>query len=169
MCSFLFLSLCFSLSANDFKVLVFSKTQGFRHKSIPAGVQAMKKLGQGNGFAVDHTEDSSKFTVENLFKYKSVVFLLTTGDILNNEQQEAFKYFIQSGGGFVGIHAATDTEYNWPWYTRLVGAQFLGHPENQNAVLECIDHKHQTTNFLPKPEDAPVTIIILPFHYTRCG
>lgn len=110
----------------------------------------MKKLGQGNGFAVDHTEDSSKFTVENLFKYKSVVFLLTTGDILNNEQQEAFKYFIQSGGGFVGIHAATDTEYNWPWYTRLVGAQFLGHPENQNAVLECIDHKHQTTNFLPK-------------------
>lgn len=134
----------------NFKALVFTKTQGFRHDAIPNAVKALKKMAQKNHFMIHHSEDSNEFNDANLAQYKVVIFLLTTGDILDSKQQKSFQNFIQAGGGFVGIHAATDTEYNWPWYTRLVGAQFLGHPENQNAVLDCVDHQHQTTNFLPK-------------------
>jgi cytochrome c len=115
------------------RVLVFSKTAGFRHGSIGAGKTALMKLGGENGFAVDTTENASVFSEKNLRRYKTVVFLNTTGDVLNAEQQEAFEHYIQAGGGYVGIHAATDTEYDWQWYNRLAGAQFLSHPGNPNV------------------------------------
>jgi len=144
------LILLFSVSASaENKVLVFSKTKGFRHASIADGVKALKKLGAENGFAVDHSEDSSLSTIDNLVKYKAIIFLSTTGDILDPSQQKAFENYIQSGGGFVGIHAATDTEYNWPWYTRLVGGQFASHPAVQEAELERL-LDHSTVDFLPK-------------------
>lgn len=148
--SALILLFSLSISAENYKVLVFSKTKGFRHGSIGDGIKAMKKLGAENNFAVDASEDSSLFTIDNLLQYKAVIFLSTTGDILDGSQQKAFENYIQSGGGFVGIHAATDTEYDWPWYTRLVGGQFASHPHIQDAELECIDHDHSTTKFLPK-------------------
>ncbi|KAB7728078.1 PKD domain-containing protein [Rudanella paleaurantiibacter] len=115
------------------RVLVFSKTKGFRHSSIPAGQRALMKLGQENGFAVDTTEDAGKFTETNLKRYGLVLFLSTTGDVLDDAQQAAFERYIQAGGGYVGIHAATDTEYNWPWYTKLAGGQFASHPGNPNV------------------------------------
>lgn len=119
------------------KILVFSKTTGFRHKSIGAGIEALKKMGKEKGFEVDFTEDSEKFTTDNLKKYKAVVFLNTTGDVLNNEQQKAFEGFIRSGNGYVGVHSASDTEYDWPWYGDLVGAYFLDHPNHPSNVLKA--------------------------------
>ena len=110
------------------KVLVFSKTMGFKHASIPAGISALQKLGDENGFAIDTTKNAELFTDEILKQYSAIVFLSTTGNILDHKQEAAFERYIQSGGGFVGIHAAADTEYDWGWYNKLVGAQFLSHP-----------------------------------------
>lgn len=124
----------FSASAQTGKrMLVFSKTTAFRHASIPAGQKALIKLGNENGITVDTTENSSVFTEDNLRRYGAVVFLNTTGDVLDAEQQSSFEKYIQGGGGYVGIHAATDTEYEWPWYNKLSGAYFLSHPGNPNV------------------------------------
>ena len=131
------------------KILVFSKTAGFRHSSIIPGKPAIIKLGKENGFSVDTTEDASKFTDAVLKEYNAIVFLNTTGDVLNNFQQAAFERYIQAGGGFMGIHAATDCEYNWPWYGKLVGAYFKGHPKTQSAKLNVIDKSHISTAHLP--------------------
>ena len=106
------------------KVLVFSKTAGFRHDSIPQGIAAIQALGAANGFDVDATEDAAQFTDANLAQYDVVVFLSTTGDVLTDAQQAAFERYIQAGGGYVGIHAAADTEYTWPWYGEMLGGYF---------------------------------------------
>lgn len=110
------------------KVLVFSKTMGFKHASIPVGIAAIQKLGLENGFEVDTTKNGELFTEENLAQYSSIIFLSTTMNVLDANQEAAFERYIQSGGGYVGVHAATDTEYDWGWYNKLVGAQFLSHP-----------------------------------------
>lgn len=149
LCSLLCLITGFTVHKAKDAVLVFSKTKGFRHKSIEPGKLGLIKLGQENGFSVDTTENAALFTPENLKKYKAVVFLSTTGDILNDEQQSAFEQYIKKGGGFVGIHAAADTEYEWPWYNQLVGAYFLSHPKQQNAEIEIVDKKHISTKMLP--------------------
>lgn len=117
------------------RVLVFSKTKGYRHASIEPGKPAIQKLGAENGFDVDTTEVADAFNEDNLRKYSAVVFLNTTGDVLDQRQQNAFKRFIQAGGGFVGIHSAADTEYDWWWYGKLVGAYFKSHPETQKARI----------------------------------
>lgn len=137
-------------SADQPRILIFSKTAGFRHGSIETGIAAIKKLGDQNDFLVDATEDSAIFTKTNLARYKAVVFLNTTGDILNDQQQEAFEKFIQAGGGYVGIHAASDTEYDWPWYGKLVGAYFKSHPAIQNATVNVTDRDHISTKHLPE-------------------
>lgn len=137
-------------AAGEFRALVFSKTAGFRHGSIPAGIAAIQKLGEENGFDVDATEDATSFTDENLAQYDVVIWLSTTGDVLNAEQQAAFERYIQAGGGYAGVHAASDTEYEWPWYNKLVGAYFRGHPAPQNADLKVEDHAHPSTSHLPE-------------------
>ncbi len=131
------------------RVLVFSKTAAFRHSSIDTGKHALIKLGAENGFIVDTTEDASKFTEDNLKKYAAVVFLNTTGDVLNYKQEAAFERFIQAGGGFAGIHSATDTEYDWIWYSSLVGANFANHPKIQQAKINVINKEHPSTKHLP--------------------
>lgn len=136
-------------AAESFAVLVFSKTAGFRHASIPDGIVAIQDLGAQYNFTVDATEDSTRFTDEALTAYRVVVFLNTTGDVLNTDQQAAFERFIQRGGGFVGIHAASDTEYDWPWYGQLVGAYFASHPAIQPATLVVVDPTHRSTRPLP--------------------
>ena len=143
------LSLMVLTTSAQTKILVFSKTAGFRHSSIIPGKPAIIKLGKENGFSVDTTEDASKFTDAVLKEYNAIVFLNTTGDVLNNFQQAAFERYIQAGGGFMGIHAATDCEYNWPWYGKLVGAYFKGHPKTQSAKLNVIDKSHISTAHLP--------------------
>lgn len=139
-----------SLYSHTFKVLIFSKTEGFRHSSIPAGIAAIEQLGADNDFIVEATEDASVFTFEQLQQYEAIIFLSTTGDVLNPNQQDAFERYIRSGGGFVGIHAASDTEYNWPWYGQLVGAYFDSHPAIQTATIEVADRIHPSTKHLPE-------------------
>lgn len=131
------------------RVLVFYKTAGFYHESIPAGIQAIQDLGAKNKFKVDTTANSAVFTSENLKRYEAVIFLNTTGDVLSETEQKEFERFIQSGKGFVGIHSATDTEYSWPWYNKLVGAYFANHPKVQPANLLVVDKNHTSTSFLP--------------------
>ena len=133
-----------------FNVLVFSKTQGFRHDSIPNGIDAIGRLGDANGFAVDATEDASAFREANLRRYDVVVFLSTTGNVLNAKQQSAFERWTRDGGGFVGIHAAADTEYDWPFYGELVGAYFESHPAIQEATVKVADRDHPSTRHLPE-------------------
>ncbi len=133
-----------------FRVLVFSKTEGYRHASIEDGIAALRRLGAAHGFAVDATERSAEFNAENLGQYAAVVFLNTTGDVLNEAQQAAFRRYVQRGGGYVGIHSASDTEYDWSWYGQLVGAYFASHPQPQQAVVHVVDREHPSTESLPE-------------------
>ena len=139
------------------KILVFTKTAGFQHESIPLGVSAIQKLGSQNNFEVDTTSNAEWITDDTLKNYASVVFLSTTGDVLNNYQEADFERYIQSGGGYVGIHAAADAEYDWGWYGRLVGGYFLTHPgimdsfpNVQEGVLNVVDQNNEATKHLPK-------------------
>ena len=147
--AFVLVSFSFAFKKKVPTVLIFSKTNGYRHESIPAGIAAIKKMGEENKFIVDATEDSLAFTSENLEKYSAIIFLSTTGNVLGDDQQTAMEKYIQKGGGFVGIHAATDCEYNWPWYVKMVGASFLSHPQQQMAKLVVKDKNNMATKQLP--------------------
>jgi type 1 glutamine amidotransferase len=129
--SILLLALCVQASASmapRTRVLVFTKTTGWRHDSIHTAVAALQRLGAQEGMQVDHSEDAHDFNARDLTRYQAVVFANTTLDVLDAEQQAAMEGFVRAGGGFMGIHAAADTEYDWPWYGELVGAWFKSHP-----------------------------------------
>lgn len=144
-----FLALHADDSAVKPRILVFTKTATFRHDSIPDGIKCVREI-MAQDADVDQTEDSALFTKENLAKYRAVVFLSTTGDVLNDAQQTAFQEFIESGGGFVGIHAASDTEHDWAWYDEMIGAHFAGHPAIQQATVVVEDRTHASTEMLPE-------------------
>lgn len=129
-------------------VLVFTKTAGYRHDSIETGVAALKELAKDVGIRVEHTEDASVFNDDKLKSFSAIVFLSTTGDILNPDEQEAMVRFVRRGGGFMGIHAAADTEYDWPWYGQLVGGWFKSHPRIQEARIRVLDRQHPATRHL---------------------
>ncbi|HEY5911452.1 MAG TPA: ThuA domain-containing protein [Verrucomicrobiae bacterium] len=135
------------------RVLVFSKTLGFRHSNIPLGVSAVRQLGTDNGFVVDATEDSSVFTAENLAKYKAVVFLSVTGDVLDEPQEQALSNFVLGGGGFAGIHGAlfgpSACEDKWAWYGELCCVSFKNHSAVVPAAVDIEDHNHPSTAGLP--------------------
>ncbi|WP_299130768.1 ThuA domain-containing protein [uncultured Winogradskyella sp.] len=136
-------------------LLVFTKTEGFRHKSIPAGINLMTELARNNNWNISFTEDSNDFEVENLKQYNVIVFLNTTGNVFNARQKEALKTYMASGKGFIGIHAATNTEMEWLWFTDMIGAVFRDHPKVQNATLRieksiahlAINHLNETEVF----------------------
>lgn len=134
------------------RILVFSKTAAFRHASIPDGKIALQALASEHGFSVDFTEDSTVFTGQNLARYNAVIFLLTTGEIFDTSQEAAFRHYIESGGGFVGIHSASDTLYSWPWYGGLVGSYNNvadKHSSIQPAILHIEDPSTPSTDMLP--------------------
>ncbi len=131
------------------RVLVFTKTKGYYHESIPTGAAAIMQLGRDNNFLVDTTPNADYFIQDSLKNYSLVIFLSTTGNILNANQQVAFERYIQAGGNFMGIHAAADCEYDWPWYNKLVGAYFLSHPKQQKMTVNVADKNHPSTSFLP--------------------
>jgi glucose/arabinose dehydrogenase/type 1 glutamine amidotransferase len=158
------------------RVLVFSRTLGFRHDSIPAGISMIQALGSANGFAVDTTEDPNAFTDANLAQYGAVIWLSTTGDVLDPAQQAAFTRFIQGNKGYVGIHSASDTEYTWPWYGVLVGGYFNGHPMGGQQTFTIQDTAHPSTtgmattwirseaewyNFNPNPRTNSHILVVL--------
>lgn len=131
-------------------VLIFTKTEGFRHGSIETGVEAVIRLADQENINTYHTEDAGYFHPDTLQAFDAVIFLNTTGDVLNDSQQEVFEQYIRSGGGYLGIHSAADTEYEWPWYGNLIGAYFTSHPQVQEATIKVLDHSHAATSFLPK-------------------
>jgi cytochrome c len=143
---------CSTKDSNSRKILLFTKTKGYHHKSITAGIAAIEKLGKENNFGVDVDSTSVVFTDDKLKQYKAVVFLNTTGNILNSDEQLALQRYVEAGGGFVGIHAAADAEYNWAWYNKLVGAYFKSHPGNPNvrtATVVITDTGFIATKGLP--------------------
>lgn len=129
-------------------VLVFSKTAAFRHGSIAEGKRMFLNLAAEQGFTVDTTEDASVFNPDSLAQYNVVVFLNTTGDVLNPDQQRELERFTAAGGSWLGIHAAADCEYRWPWYHRLVGAYFKNHPAVQSAAIDVVNGDHPATEHL---------------------
>lgn len=143
---------CSDKRTGEPRVLVFTKTAGFHHAAIPDGVKAIQKLGAKHHFIVDTTSNSDKFTEDTLKQYAAVIFLNTTGDVLDAAQQADFERYIQAGGGYLGVHAASDCEYQWPWYGKLVGAYFKGHPRPQQARLNIHhDSNFPVTDSLPDP------------------
>ncbi len=132
-----------------FEVLAFTKTTGFRHDSIPAGLELLNQLGTQHEFSVTNTEDGADFTDENLAKYAVVVFMNASGDLLDETQQGAFERYIQGGGGYVGVHCASCGEEAWAWYGDLVGARFSGHPAIQEVTIKVENHTHPSTAELP--------------------
>lgn len=138
-----------SESSQSTRILLFSETRGFRHDSIADALIAIEELAASASIAVERADDSSGvFTNTNLASYNAVVWVLTSGDVLNADEQAAFENYIRSGGGFAGIHAASDTEYEWPWYGGLVGAYFESHPAIQSATQVVENGSHPSTAHL---------------------
>ena len=131
------------------RVLLFSETRDFRHSSTETAIVALEELAASAGMQTDRAADSNGiFTDTNLANYDAVVWVLTSGDVLNDDEQAAFERYIREGGGYAGIHAASFTEFEWPWYGRLVGAYFDSHPQIQIATQDVEDRSHPSTAHL---------------------
>jgi type 1 glutamine amidotransferase len=130
------------------RILVFSRTTGYRHASIPAGIEALEKLGLEHGFTVEASEGVHCFRPGRLERYDALVFLSTSGSVLDEPGRAALEHYMESGGAWLGIHAAATTEYDWPWFEGLVGAWFDQHPEIQPGVLAVEDRGHPATAHL---------------------
>jgi uncharacterized protein len=138
-------------AADGFRVLLFTRTAGYRHDSIPAAIATFRDLQTQGGFAVSVTEDPGQLTAESLGRFAVVVFLMTSGDVLDDAQQAAFQDWIGGGGAYLGVHSASDTEYDWPFYGELVGAYFSRHPDIQPAAVYVEDGSHPAMLGLPSP------------------
>jgi type 1 glutamine amidotransferase len=142
-------------SAAETKVLVYTRNfvasgTGYVHDNIQASVDAIKKMGAENGFAVDVSDDPKVFTDTNLKQYKALVFSNSNNEAFENDaQRDAFKRYIQAGGGFVGIHSASGSERNWPYFWSVLGGKFVRHPKFQKFVVRSVDSKHPATRDLP--------------------
>jgi type 1 glutamine amidotransferase len=137
--------------SGPFRVLLFSKTAAYRHASIPTAIAALMDLQATGGYQAETTEDAAQFVADNLARFQVVVFLMTTGDVLDDTQQAAFEAWMSAGGSYMGVHSAADTEYDWPFYGQLVGAYFSRHPDIQKATVRIEATTHPTTVGLPDP------------------
>jgi cytochrome c len=140
---------CIAKAPEGSRVLVFTRTAGYRHTSIDTAATMLAALGLAHGWLTERTEDPRTFADSILASYDVVVFASTTGDVLDPDQELALQRFVLIGGGFVGIHSAADTEYGWDWYGELVGARFAAHPAIQPATVHVIDRDHLSTRCLP--------------------
>lgn len=130
------------------RILIYSRTTAYRHESIPYGVDAFRELGAEHGFAVEATEDPAVFADGGLDQYAAVVFLSTSGEVFTPEGRERFAAYCEGGGGFMGVHAAACTEYDWPYYAELLGARFTRHPEPQPGTVAVEDPGHPAMKHL---------------------
>ena len=133
------------------RMLIFTKTAGYRHESIEVGTEIFRELARKQGVETDHTEDAAAFNAERLSQYQIIAFLNTTGDVLNETQQSVFEAYIRGGGHFYGIHSAADTEHDWPFYGELVGGYFKNHPLDPNirrGKIEVLVRDHPSTRML---------------------
>jgi len=142
------------LRAEEPRVLVYTRNytpngKGYVHDNIAASVAMIRQLASTNGFLVDASDNPSVFTPENLKKYRALIFSNANNEAFeNDEQREAFKKFIQGGGGFVGIHSASGSERQWPYYWQVLGGKFKRHPPLQPFKIEVLDTKHPATAHL---------------------
>jgi uncharacterized protein len=134
------------------RILVYTRNgKGFVHDNIAAGVKAIQELGQENHFAVDVSTNPAVFTDANLKQYKALVFANSNNEAFDTDaQRDAFKHFIQAGGGFVGIHSASGSERQWDYFQKVLGAKFLRHPALQKFTIDVLDEQHPATQFLGK-------------------
>lgn len=130
-----------SFAQKQFKALLVTTTRGWHHEALHAAVLAVQQLGAKNNFDVELWQDPNGFTDKYVSQFSVIVFLHTTGDIFDTAQQKVMERFIQSGKGYVGVHSASDTEYDWDWYTKMVGRMFRIHPAVQTAKLTVLDPK----------------------------
>lgn len=130
-------------------ILVYSKTNGYRHASIPTAIKTIQKMAGKNNWDVTATEDSTFFTPNNLEAFDLIVFVSPTGDILNRDQEKAVEQFVEGGKSLLTIHAGTDAEFDWPWYMNAIGAKFLGHPPTQKAQVIIEDRNNPSTKCFP--------------------
>ncbi|MEE9336163.1 MAG: ThuA domain-containing protein [Granulosicoccaceae bacterium] len=138
-----------SYASEATRVLLFSETRDFRHESTEVALVALEQLATSTGFQSDRANDSAGvFTDAYLANYDAVVWVMTSGDVLDDSEQAAFEQYIRSGGGYAGLHAASFTEYEWPWYGSLVGAYFDTHPAIQSATQIVEDTSHSSTAHL---------------------
>ncbi|MDF9808077.1 glucose/arabinose dehydrogenase [Streptomyces sp. HB372] len=141
-------------AAASYRVLVYSEVTNSDHPSIPAGIEAVRKLGAEHDFEVEATADSSVFNDADLGRFQAIVFNNTnstpeTGDLLDAEERAALQRYIRAGGGWVGLHSASASERDWEWYEGLVGAIFDKHPTPQTGRVKVLDHAHPSTRHLP--------------------
>lgn len=130
-------------------ILAFSKTAGYRHGAIPQSLVALGQLAQQNNWKITATEEGDNFTPEILSSFDLVIFVHTTQDILDAQQQEALKNYVENGGGLLALHTGADTEYKWDWYVQAIGASFVGHPPSQEGKLIIEDRSHPATEHFP--------------------
>lgn len=140
--------------ASERRVLVYTRNQVgkglYVHDNIKASVEAIKKLGRENGFSVDVSDQPTAFTIQNLSRYKTIVFDNTNNEILdNNEQKDALQSYMRAGGGFVGLHSASGSMRNWPWFWSTLGGKFKRHPKLQSFTIHVKDPKDLSTAHLP--------------------
>ena len=133
------------------RVLLFTRTTDYRHASIEHGAEVLTELVRAELHEVDHTEDPAAFTTENLARYGLVVWLSTSGEVLDGEQRDAFAAWVRGGGRFAGIHCAAASEYTWPEFELLLGAWFTDHPDPQPGVVHRTGAPHPSTDPLPDP------------------
>jgi Trehalose utilisation len=138
-------------AGSPFNVLLFSRTAGYRHASIPTAIAAFMALQAAGDYTAVSTEDPTQFTAANLARFQVVVFLMTTGDVLDADEQAAFEAWIGAGGNYVGVHSAADTEHDWPFYGTLVGAYFVSHPDVQSASVDIEATGNPIVAGLPSP------------------
>lgn len=137
--------------AQTIRLLAYSKTNGYRHKSIPAAKEALTMLAKDNNWEITFTEDSLSFNdYKSLKKYDAIVFVMTTGKIFDSVEEHSFEKYLEKGGGLLTLHTGTDCEQHWDWYMKTIGAQFKGHPKQQKARFVVVDSTHQATKLLPK-------------------
>ena len=153
--SLLFASCAFAAPAAKPKILVYTRSftpdgKGYVHDNIATSVDAIKKMGAEKGFGVDASDDPTVFTDQNLKQYKALVFSNSNNEAFSSDtQRNAFKHFIQAGGGFVGIHSASGSERSWPYFWSVLGGKFVGHPKLQTFRVEVKDHEFPATHHLP--------------------
>jgi len=141
---------CTSNDVSDKKVLIYTKNgEGYVHDNISASVDALTAICSTNNISADVTDDPSVFTIENLKKYRAIIFSNSNNKAFDTEEQRnAFSLFLQGGGGFMGIHSACASERDWPWFWAMVGGKFVRHPKFQPFTIKIIDGEHPSTEFL---------------------
>ncbi|HEV8247185.1 MAG TPA: ThuA domain-containing protein [Polyangiaceae bacterium] len=131
-------------------VLLFTRTTGFRHASLQPAVDALEALSRQEHWTITHSEDSTSFSHERLTRHHVVLLLNTTGNLWDAAQRAALEAFVGRGGGVVAVHAPAVIDFDWPWYERLIGTRFAGHPEPQRGIVVIEEADHPAMRDLPQ-------------------